>query len=621
MRYLAMGSMAQGRHDLLRHWMKQPIFFIFTGICFFFATVFADKRVSTTIIPHSLSVNAARELAGWENQVNIYSPDGYYGTFAVNPEITMSFRPERIAQCLFGDSIITCKNMITLTGSRAENRTDMHWLADYFGLPTDFESNVEVRPRVSNAFVDLDFFLGLDKWISGLYFRIHAPIVYTRWDLGLCETFISTGSNVYDPGYFNATGIARAQLANSFTSFISGLDAPKATGLTFHKLTNAKMSCKAERLTQLSDMQLAIGWNVLHQPRYHLGGSVRITIPTGNRPTGEFLFEPLVGNGHHWEVGGGLSTHIIVWENEATQEQAGIYFDCNITHMFSSRQCRSFDLCSNGFNSRYMLAQRMSPLIEFGLRGVVEGELIEPLVQYEQEVTTVANLTTIPVDVSSSVQADLAFMIGYCKGKNSWGFGYGFWGRSCETICLCPLVPFDLTSWALKGDATAFGFEDNLLNTPIPLSVTQSNATIHHGLNFAKTGATTPALVAAGKKNDKSDNPALAVADSDGDTIFLPVRSTPGGTDQINTSIQPILLTRDDIDIDSARTRGRAHKIFSHFTHRIMSGEPYPYLGIGAEIEFGQSAECVKEISTGKIPCVNTALSFWGVWVKGGVAF
>lgn len=586
----------------------------------FFITLQADKRVCTLIIPHSPSVNAARELAGWENQVNILDTDATHGSFAITPEITLAFRPERVAQCFFGDAILECDSTFTLSGSQSPNRIDAHWLADYFGLPTDFESCVYVRPKVSQALLDLDLHVGFHKYVPGLYFRIHAPIVYTNWDLRLCETLITTGSNAHDPGYFNATGIPRIQLVDNFTSFISGTDAPKASGLTFHKLEHAKMNCQAEHLTKLSDIQIAIGYNILQKKRYHLGGTIRFSIPTGNSPTGQFLFEPIVGNSHHWELGGGLSTHIIVWENEDTQEHAGLYFDMNITHMFTSDQQRSFDLCGS-HNSRYMLAQKMSNTIQDSLRGIVDGERIEPTAQYNLEVTTVANLTTIPVEVSASVQADLALMVGYQKEQNSWGFGYGFWGRSCETITLCPLIPFETASWALKGDTQLFGFADNILNTPVPLSATQSKATVNRGKNFPQTGAATVAQIAEGKKNPNIDNPAPAVADADGDTVFESLHTTPGGTDQINTSIQPVILSRDDIDINSARTRGRSHKIFSHFNHIIKLQNSTPYIGFGAEVEFGQSAFCERAVSAGDPPCVNTALSFWGVWLKGGVAF
>ncbi|HLF67303.1 MAG TPA: hypothetical protein VI522_06755, partial [Gammaproteobacteria bacterium] len=103
--------------------------------------VIAGKRVTTTIIPHSLAVNAARELAGWENKINCLETDRMHGVCAVIPQATLSFRPERIAQCFFGDAILKCDNTIHVVASQ-HSRVDADWLADYFGLPTDYESNV-----------------------------------------------------------------------------------------------------------------------------------------------------------------------------------------------------------------------------------------------------------------------------------------------------------------------------------------------------------------------------------------------------------------------------------------------------------------------------------------------
>lgn len=264
----------------------------------FFIQLNADKRVTTLIIPHSSCVNAARELAGWENQVNSLDTDALHGSFSITPEATLSFRPERIAQCFFGDAILDCGSTFTVVGSQ-KNRIDVNWLADYFGLPTDFESCVYVRPKIAQGLIDLAFHLELNTILPGLYARIHAPIVYSNWDLNMCETLLSTGTNAHDPGYFNADGIPRSQLVENFTSFISGCEAPNVSGLTFQKLEHAKMDCRGQNLTKVSDVQIALGYNIMQKKRYHIGANLRISIPTGNRPTGEFLFEPIIGNGHH----------------------------------------------------------------------------------------------------------------------------------------------------------------------------------------------------------------------------------------------------------------------------------------------------------------------------------
>lgn len=574
----------------------------------------ADKRVTTIIMPHSPAIDAARELAGWQDFINISETDGVHGACAITPEATLSFRPERIVQCFFGDAVLKCDNTIHIVGSQKE-RIDADWLADYFGLPTDYESRVQFDPRVAQAVIDIDLQL---EW-NGLYARIQTPVVYSRWDLNMCESLVSTGTNGYDPGYFNADGIERAALSKHFTSFIMGCDAPQTDNMTFDRLQSAKMGCRQD-LAKVSDVHIAVGYNIFHTKAYHLGINLRTSIPTGNRPTGEYLFEPIVGNGHHWELGAGLSTHYIVWQNTDTREHAGLYFDMNITHLFSTNQKRSFDLCGS-INSRYMLAHKLTPTITNNLRGLENGTRITPTAQYDRRVSTIANLTTLPITVNASLQADLAIMVGYTKRRNSWGCGYGFWGRSCETICLRGKTPFDTQLWAIKGDAQLFGFANDGLETPVALSATQSKATINRGKNSNQTGATTEAFIAQAKRNEKIDNPLPAVADPNDDGTFETVVTLPGGSQHINTSIQPIILTTNDIDLKSAQTRGSAHKIFCHFSHIIKRSHSTPSIGFGAEIEFGQGAVCDRFVSVGNPPCVNTALSFWAVWLKGGIAF
>ncbi len=626
MRSEQMGSMVQRRNYILIRLQYMKNIGLLCTLIFFPFLAYADKRTVTTIIPHSPSIDAARELSGWENLINLY-PDNVYGSIAINPEYTMSLRPDRIAQCFFGDAMLDYNNTFTVSGSRAD-RFDADWLADYFGLPTDFSSYISVWPRVSNLILDLDFFVGSAQYLPGAYFRVHAPLVYSKWELKLCETIITEGSNAHDPGYFNETGITRTNLVENFTQFITGQDAPKADDLTFNKLSYAKMSNKREQLTKLSDIQCFVGYNVLQSDWYHVGANLRGSIPTGNRPLGTFLFEPIIGNAHHWELGVGISTHIIVWHEEETDTHVGLYFDLNLTHMFRTMQHRSFDLCGSQ-NSRYMLAQRMGSSIENNLRGVVDGERVAPTVQYKKEVTPVANLTTIPINVTVALQTDLALLINYTSGPNSWSCGYGFWGRSKEKINLCSSTKLDTERWALKGDAHVFGFEDNAAQTAIALSATQSKATVQSGKNFSRSGAITTALVNVGNKNPNIDNPAGTVADSNDDGTFLSVLTQAGGTDQINTSIQPILLTKANIDIESAQTKSAAHKLFSHYTRTLTKKHPgahaYPkaetFLGFGAEIELGPQADCPKVICLKKPACVNTALSFWAVWIKGSVAF
>ena len=44
--------------------------------------------------------------------------------------------------------------------------------------------------KYDNVIFDIEFYIGLDEWLDGLYFRIHAPVVNTRWNLNFKEDVI-----------------------------------------------------------------------------------------------------------------------------------------------------------------------------------------------------------------------------------------------------------------------------------------------------------------------------------------------------------------------------------------------------------------------------------------------
>jgi hypothetical protein len=41
---------------------------------------------------------------------------------------------------------------------------EIDWLADYFGLPCDYQSTVSFKPSISNVILDYSFYLGLYSW-------------------------------------------------------------------------------------------------------------------------------------------------------------------------------------------------------------------------------------------------------------------------------------------------------------------------------------------------------------------------------------------------------------------------------------------------------------------------
>ncbi len=594
---------------------------LFLTICLITPNIFAEQRITPFFQIRSQGVNAARHLVGWTNYINKSDQEDLYGAIAVTTEYTQSFDSKSIAQCLFG----SC-NKIKITGSRVTDRGKNDWLADYFYLPTDFQSSISFKPKIDNFIIDFNFFIGLDRWYKGLYFALYAPLVHSRWDLNFDECVIKPGILDHDPGYFNADsiGIARQNLLNSFTEYANGLslmDTDTTNMVIFQGLRNAKISTKRRIRTRFSDVRMNFGWNCLQRDDYQIGIYLQTAAPTSNKPEGTYLFESLTGT-HNWELGGGVRGFYKYSKNE--NMHASIHCEATITHLFAKRQTRTFDLQNKPF-SRYMLAEKMQSTVTNNLKGDVDGTPEPPSAQFAQEFAPVANLSTVNIDGSFDVQADILLMLNLTYNNWSFDLGTSFWARTCEKLSRMTITePLRNKNWALKGDAYVFGFM-SAADAPladdqaIPLSATMSKAVITHGDNFGPDGVVyNSAAESAGKQNPNIDAPKAATAG----TSNTPLNTEPTGMaagDQINTSVNPIVINPDDIDL--VGTHGMSAKLFGHISYSWSEHDGWiPYLGFGGEAEWGfdgDTENCTNNCNT----CIKCSLSQWGIWCKGGITF
>lgn len=644
-------------------------------ICALLSTCLLVVSTSANVRIRSQSVDSARELVGWTDKINYIGDEwANYGVFAVTPEYTRSFKSKDIARCLFGDAIINDTKVncgkkgasFKVSGSQVANRGSQDLLADYFGLPTDFESTVTVKPTIENFLVDFNFYLGHSSRVTGLWCRIHAPIVYTRWKLNFCETVDAAGVNDYAAGYFAPGAVARGDLLDNFGQYLSGQVPTLNGGVVFEKLqkqriatanddSNCLVGCANDcdnslSATRLSDVQGVIGWNFYECEDYHLGVGLRFSAPTGTKIRNNFLFQPQIGNGHHWELGGMITSHYTFWRNCDDTKRWGFFFDANITHMFSANQCRTFDLCCRGDNSKYMLAEKMGlPIIDSLVGNTVSQSpapgsgYTAPTSVFKNVFVPVANLTSAVVKVSVPVQADITALFNYTTCDLSWDVGYNFWSTSCERIRPCITNNQQIftgnTQYALKGDAFVYGFAAEATNPStivnVPLSATETgtgcfsatSATIHTGTNFDGINS-----VATATRNPGIDNPQFAYAQ--GSSVPNLVNTTTALNSQTRTSIQPILLADTDVDYASARVKGMSHKFFTHVSYTWEEKCWKPYLGIGGKVEvatrnndcadnsFSATTDCAANgCATSCRTCDECAVSEWGIWLKGGISF
>ncbi len=467
----------------------------------------------TFLAPRSESVNAARELVLWHRYINQYCKD-FYGAFSITGEYGQSFRPERLAEYYWSvDELI-------ITGSQVTNRDNVtQILADYFGLSPSFASTVRMKPEIRTALVDFDVYFGYEDY----YIRMHVPYVWTRWDFKLFETIAPETVPLvpYPPLYMDTPAVNPP--AQSFKQAIAGnlTWGQVHPGLQFGRIAGP------QKKHGFAEAQIALGWNFINTPIAHAGLNIRGSIPAGTRSEAIYLFEPIVGNGHHPELGLGFTGHLILWEKDGEQT-VGIYSDINITHLFNARQRRSFDLINpsdpenllfQGFGTRYILAK------EFDAAG-----------NYTGVTTPVINITTLECNVSVAIQIDAVLMASYEYNDYTLDFGYNVWFRSREMIS--DRQPIANNRYALKGIqnvATGSGLSN----------ATQSTATIFG--------------------NDFTDQALVA------------------------DPFPPVFFNDDDIYKESAEaTRGFTHKIFGMFGHHWTDCLAYidPFIGLGGEFEF-----------------------------------
>lgn len=601
----------------------------------------SSASVIPLIIPRSQSVDAARDIVGMTRYINLYNPeDCIYGTWAFTFEYEKTNKPDDIAECLFGDDLINDEiPFIKVSGSQVGDRNETDWLADYFGLPTDFESRLTFKPEAHSYIFDVAFYIGLDEWLEGLYFRCHAPVVGAHFNLHFDEEVLQAGVNDYVAGYYGPTAVPRAQLLNNFTDFASnGLTPNLGPDILFVPLGKSIISNQHHNTVRLSDIQVAFGWNFIQCDDHHFGLNIRGSAPTGTRPEGIYLFEPIVGNGHHWELGLGVSCHFDIFTDYCRDRYVAFYFDGNLTHLFGARQTRTFDLIDKPL-SRYMPVQKMGVPVEnlfvTTLPGTVAVPGIVPTAQFQNVYTPLANLTTFDVETRVAAQIDAVAMIDIQWCNWNIDFGYNFWAKTCQRIKPCSIaaIPFDgNTNYAIKGDAHTYGFVAadavNLPaginpNDPIALSATQSKADIHSGTNspigtpFSTTQYQNPGIDLAPERwamvsnNDPSDQ-----------ITILPGQNGSDTTQQL-TSRFPLVIARRQIDYEAAESKGDSNRIFAHISYNpdMCNCDWRTFIGVGGFAEFAHhnSSNCTDPDNDNS--CMSCAFSQWGVWIKGGLAY
>ncbi len=222
----------------------------------------------------------------------------------------------------------------------------------YDGVNSDkIRAHMELSPKQEVFGAILDLFGFLNDPLKKTYFQITSPIVYVSNDLNLKYT--DTTSYYTDiETFFNGQVVNEADTNNSQD-----------------QLQYLKIMQKNRTAFGVADVDAKFGYRLIENKSRHVYLSALCTIPTGNKPKSEYLFEPIYGNSNHFALGWNLDTAMRFWKS--TNHQGWGYFTLTHKYLFDGTERRTIPLNTDSYPfGHYYLAGKI---------GATAGTSLAPL--------------------------------------------------------------------------------------------------------------------------------------------------------------------------------------------------------------------------------------------------
>ncbi|MDR3646565.1 MAG: hypothetical protein P4L22_03415 [Candidatus Babeliales bacterium] len=482
--------------------------------------------------------NAARRiLSSGTNGYDIRAEDSCFNDCNARGVVTLeyqqSFHDKKLAQW-FSFNCDDC-NCMTV-GVPGNNQTyDIN--AIELGLSTTNNApgaigDICLNPKIRNIIADLDFKFDLNDCVCNSWARINMVIANCKTEMRLSGDTTGNIATTIPAGV-----VSSAAVEVPFNSVLEAFEAQSAFGevpvLKFGRFANCVKS-----KTGVAGLHLDLGYDFVRCERGHIGASAHIVFPTGTRPKGVFLLEPVIGANKSWQLGATVNASYDLYKG-CDDGRITLFFDSVITHLFKSRQYRPFQL-KNGPGSEFLI------LKTFDCTGQAIG------------LERAANILHGETKIGNDIMFDgaLMFQFAYC---NFFGdLGYNFWYRSkdkrANTVCFS-------------------GFAEN------KYGIAPADPIIAGNFPFC-----TPTTI------DICSTANCSTCAPNNSTAPTTTISTPG---PINAD--PVFIGIGDIDFSSALNPSAiSNKVFAALGYQFECKYPM-YVSLGGEVEFGQDNRAINQ--------------------------
>lgn len=515
-------------------------------------------------MPRPTETNLSMQLGRWHSHTIDKAKD-FGGRIQFQPFYQHSENGKALAKYFMYDN----KTEMKFTGVAADAPVHPY----NFNLAGGYTGSFSFNPKQEVYGVRLDYFQHLYRLLNGLYFSVSSPIMHMQNDPGLKETVTATGKDATDDGPQNFT--------ESFAGHVPTSD--WSDSLKYSKIAGK------QTLSGMGDIDVRLGYTILEKQPFKLAVTVGGIVPTSNKPTAEYMFEPVLGNGQSWGLGAGFETLFKAWQSDDNERRyLHISASLDYRYLFENEYMRTLELKNQKWGR--FIRMRQLDTVNTTAAYARPGSFFGP------------NVMTRKVKVTPGSQFDGVASLCF-RLNNNWHFdlGYNIWGREAESVKL-------KEAWASKG---TYGL---IAKTTYNPSAPATGDT-YVGPGWVASNETEIALYK--NKANKAGNTAngflskdiyisrmlpgipwaTAVSSTTTSQIYAPAASTDGKA-----------LAESDLDL-SGHPVSISHKIFGgvDYTFKKIQGKKYPVvLGLHGSYEFAQD---------------NAALDQWAVWLKLGTTF
>lgn len=363
------------------------------------------------------------------------------------PEYMHSTNLSPFQSCSFGSlPFWSGDNTLTIGNNDGAAQLDAYQL----GLGTVITNSdgiagkIQLCPQVTHVGSDFIFHYIDHADKSGFFIKIHAPLVAMIVKGGLKELQIAQPDNALTttvPGgtYINQFYPGPARRYPSISqAFYGGINQENRIDGNISKpirLRHGRIIADTKTEIRLSDLVGIIGGRILFDPNKSFSFGMKVTCPTGNLPTCEYMLEPIIGRGGAWAIGGDFAGTFQFVNNKKKSHMTTINFHSEVLHLIPGRRInlRSFDLKKNGPGSKYLLIE------EYPAAYLANASPIPPSPVYTEmraplNIQPAVNLTTLPVISNIACEGSFALLIDSIHGNWSIGLGAEVWGRTQEHL-------------------------------------------------------------------------------------------------------------------------------------------------------------------------------------------